>query len=435
MVIYRHDWLAMIKPNFLDLTSSTASIAPESCGNYDASLNITNENRHQQMINFHDLDRKTYIGKMMDSSSPPFPEPPSDVNTIFHSNETSNEVNNGFLKGAPPVSEHNVNSPSGLVTPPILPGTNSGDNQRVLLENVASRLTSVDNQADAVTPTEKQPEFPPNFELPKSPTSLHKELSTPTLPDKSIDHDTPSTVSPPASLPVNTTNSAPVTSVKREEESAASPGCDDAEYAAAARAAVDSVVCALVGNKAPSTTAPYDPALVGTGTDRLYSLSLAPVGKTEPVSLVDIIPSVAVATTTAAISMCTHTLLQASVSQANAEGLATLSCPTCGSMVPVHRLLLRQRSAAEAKHVCEACGRSFVREDKLKRHIISIHTLEKPHVCQICAKAFARKWVCLLFIFSYVIEFFHADCVHLSKFLKSCFLSPSIIHWPLLICP
>ncbi|KAM3182226.1 hypothetical protein ACTXT7_012822 [Hymenolepis weldensis] len=364
----------MIEPTFLELTPSSASVKPDSCGNYDNSLN---ENHHQSMINYHDLDQKNYTDKVMESnSSPSFPEPLPTA-----------EVKNGYLDSAPNVTEPNITSPSGLVTPPILPGTtttNTNDNQRTLLENVASRLATSVDQVDGVSSDKQEPEFPPSrFDLPK-------ELFTPTLPDKSIDHDTPSTVSPPASLPVATTTatSCAPSAAKRDEENALSPVFDDAEYAAAAIAAVDSVVSALVGNKAPSTTAPYDPALIGTGTDRLYSLSLAPVGKTETVSLVDS----RISTTTSSVPACTHAVLQASLIQASAEGVNSLSCPNCGAVVSVQQLLLqRQRSAAEAKHVCEACGKCFVREDKLKRHIMSIHTQEKPHVCSICTKAFARK--------------------------------------------
>ncbi|VDO05455.1 unnamed protein product [Rodentolepis nana] len=364
----------MIEPSFLELTPSSTSTKPSSCGNYDNPLN---ENHHQSLINFHDLDQKTYSEKVMDSnSSPSFPEP---LQTA--------EVKNGYLNGAPTVTDHNITSPSGLVTPPILPGTttaNNTDNQRALLENVASRLATSVDQSEVAPIVKQEPEFPPSrFDLPK-------ELSTPTLPDKLTDHDTPSTVSPPASLPVAaTTSTGCVTSAaKREEENGLSPMYDDAEYAAAAIAAVDSVVSALVGNKAPSTSAPYDPALIGTGTDRLYSLSLAPVGKIEAVSLVDS----TISASTPTVQPCTHAILLTSLTQASAEGLSSLSCPNCGAVVSVQQLILqRQRSAAEAKHVCEACGKCFVREDKLKRHIMSIHTQEKPHVCSICTKAFARK--------------------------------------------
>ncbi|CAH8588577.1 unnamed protein product [Heterobilharzia americana] len=51
---------------------------------------------------------------------------------------------------------------------------------------------------------------------------------------------------------------------------------NDAEYAAAAVAAVDDVVYALAGNRKPDPSLTLDPALEGTGTDRLYNLSLAP---------------------------------------------------------------------------------------------------------------------------------------------------------------
>ena len=52
---------------------------------------------------------------------------------------------------------------------------------------------------------------------------------------------------------------------------------DDEDYAAAAVAAVDDVVFALAGNRKPDPSLPLDPALEGTGTDRIYTLSLAPI--------------------------------------------------------------------------------------------------------------------------------------------------------------
>lgn len=67
-------------------------------------------------------------------------------------------------------------------------------------------------------------------------------------------------------------------------------------------------------------------------------------------------------------------------------------CLTCNKVFAQRALLIKHRVIHEdPKHVCESCGRSFLREDKLKRHIMSIHTAEKPHICIICTKAFSRK--------------------------------------------
>lgn len=67
-------------------------------------------------------------------------------------------------------------------------------------------------------------------------------------------------------------------------------------------------------------------------------------------------------------------------------------CPVCPRVFPQKALLLKHRVMHdEPKHFCDTCGRCFVREDKLKRHVMSIHTAEKPHVCHICTKAFSRK--------------------------------------------
>ncbi|VDP84706.1 unnamed protein product [Schistosoma mattheei] len=67
-------------------------------------------------------------------------------------------------------------------------------------------------------------------------------------------------------------------------------------------------------------------------------------------------------------------------------------CLSCNKAFSQKALLLKHRVMhEEPKHMCDTCGRSFVREDKLKRHVMSIHTAEKPHVCHICSKAFSRK--------------------------------------------
>ncbi len=418
----------MLKPSFLEITNSSSQISSDAGSSYRNGLSLPNDHH----IGFHDLDNKPYMGKVADGIT----SKSVDNGTAIYSPNAAPNVSEGmqrsFLEDVTS-SENNINSSSGLITPPDISGTSNG--RHVLPENVgvliASRLNGEDHIDGTLTRTEptlssahapsvngeKQPEFPPQFGLPspppvttttapsavvttavKSPSSLHQDLSTPILqevppappppsqplnsPEKTREGDTPSTVSPPASLTVTAT---PNVATKREPDSPvaeSSPPCDDAEYAAAARAAVDSVVCALVGNKSPPSATVYDPSLMGTGTDRLYTLSLAPIGKSEP-TLTSTIP--------VAVPACSHSLLLNSATQASERGLTSLTCPTCGVTVPVKQLLARQRPPEEAKHVCDTCGRSFVREDKLKRHIMSIHTLEKPHVCTICTKAFSRK--------------------------------------------
>ncbi|KAI9510753.1 hypothetical protein F5148DRAFT_976212, partial [Russula earlei] len=48
--------------------------------------------------------------------------------------------------------------------------------------------------------------------------------------------------------------------------------------------------------------------------------------------------------------------------------------------------------AQERNHVCAVpgCSKSFARAEHLKRHVISLHTHEKPFVCG-CGKTFARR--------------------------------------------
>ncbi|VDP74270.1 unnamed protein product [Echinostoma caproni] len=236
---------------------------------------------------------------------------------------------------------------------------------------------------------------------------------------------------------------------------------DEEEYVNAAVAAVDDVVFALAGNRKPDPSLEIDPALEGTGTDRIFTLSLAPVHRNEPpVCSVQSICSVnAFALNSAgnnghadgsnnlltvarrsvsfpsstviagSLSACTPyaqsrstnatdnsgmqsdfdgtpvanptgnttnnatpTVVTANLNWDQRDGNGDYLCPACPRVFPQKALLLKHRVVHdEPKHFCDTCGRCFVREDKLKRHVMSIHTAEKPHVCHICTKAFSRK--------------------------------------------
>ncbi|KAF8262236.1 hypothetical protein EI94DRAFT_1430058, partial [Lactarius quietus] len=68
--------------------------------------------------------------------------------------------------------------------------------------------------------------------------------------------------------------------------------------------------------------------------------------------------------------------------------------------VPVPHLIKKSRGrrvpepteARERAHVCAVpgCSKSFARAEHLKRHVLSLHTHEKPFACE-CGKTFARR--------------------------------------------
>ncbi|CAH8609297.1 unnamed protein product [Schistosoma curassoni] len=180
---------------------------------------------------------------------------------------------------------------------------------------------------------------------------------------------------------------------------------NDADYAAAAVAAVDDVVYALAGNRKPDPSLTLDPALEGTGTDRLYSLSLAPVHNEFNNSQMNISNSdlcntsfvntnknsdrvrfhhSLVANESSDGEVCSEDHLSRSLSNASPNNWnktdvkGEFLCLSCNKAFSQKALLLKHRVMhEEPKHMCDTCGRSFVREDKLKRHVMSIHTAEK----------------------------------------------------------
>ncbi|KER28392.1 hypothetical protein T265_13597, partial [Opisthorchis viverrini] len=252
-----------------------------------------------------------------------------------------------------------------------------------------------------------------------------------------------STAEEPSPIPNNTVNNGD----HPDEDTA----CDEAEYVSAAVAAVEDVVYALAGNRKPDPALEVDPSLEGTGTDRILTLSLAPINTSSVLSnsgleangsdthdlyscwllflvynevsacyqldsrsFLDHFFSICSSlhhissfaniqssenispngmdeapdsqTTTSAVNIAPSTNWE------RLDNKGDFPCSACNRVFSQKALLLKHRIMHdEPKHTCDTCGRCFVREDKLKRHVMSIHTTEKPHVCGICTKAFSRK--------------------------------------------
>ncbi|VDL42109.1 unnamed protein product [Hymenolepis diminuta] len=74
----------------------------------------------------------------------------------------------------------------------------------------------------------------------------------------------------------------------------------------------------------------------------------------------------------------------------NASG--GVACEVCGKVCESRSLLAKHKVSHQPRdRLCPTCGRAFARDDKLRRHVMSVHSSERPHVCDMCGKGFARK--------------------------------------------
>ncbi|VDN99322.1 unnamed protein product [Rodentolepis nana] len=68
------------------------------------------------------------------------------------------------------------------------------------------------------------------------------------------------------------------------------------------------------------------------------------------------------------------------------------ACEVCGKVCESRFLLTKHKVSHQPRdRLCPTCGRAFARDDKLRRHVMSVHSSERPHVCEMCGKGFARK--------------------------------------------
>ncbi|CAL8096916.1 unnamed protein product [Calicophoron daubneyi] len=362
------------------------------------------------------LDPCTHMKTETELSASPSPLLP---NKVPSDNDRSN-----IAEGDRPSFEEDVPSkcfsPQPITNDHLLEGQESLTEDTQNCERLPSKIESI--QPDRTTP---------NVVLGTSEPDADKEVQILVKADESA------------------TTAAEIKKVEEEE-------CvDESEYVSAAVAAVDDVVFALAGNRKPDPSLTVDPALEGTGTDRIFTLSLAPphINDSGPnthgvrssadqnngmtmdllagyssnslcLTQSDLLghrPTISGCPMPALLpcplyhrsipssesSSCDHvvddadikvdsappkTKCAASLNWDQTDSKGDFICPVCRRGFPQKALLLKHRIMHdEPKHTCELCGRCFVREDKLKRHVMSIHTAEKPHICHICTKAFSRK--------------------------------------------
>lgn len=97
-------------------------------------------------------------------------------------------------------------------------------------------------------------------------------------------------------------------------------------------------------------------------------------------------------------------------------------CPHCPKDFPDnYHMNLHIRSihlADEDKpHRCDLCGKGFATKFKVKEHVISVHTKEKPYVCKYVFTQTQNNYCCFIFIISFSFKIWMWLC--LFQFLQS----------------
>ncbi|XP_030376201.1 zinc finger protein 771 [Scaptodrosophila lebanonensis] len=70
-------------------------------------------------------------------------------------------------------------------------------------------------------------------------------------------------------------------------------------------------------------------------------------------------------------------------------------CDVCPKSFKTNAALVthQKRHLQLAQYSCPHCGKCFVESSNLKRHIVSLHTGERPHSCTICQRSFSRVYL------------------------------------------
>ncbi|XP_060648752.1 zinc finger protein 501 [Drosophila nasuta] len=77
------------------------------------------------------------------------------------------------------------------------------------------------------------------------------------------------------------------------------------------------------------------------------------------------------------------------------NGDRPFACDVCPKTFKTNGALVshQKRHLKLVEYKCEYCGKGFVESSNLRRHIIALHTSERPHTCTLCQRSFSRVYL------------------------------------------